>query len=140
MLSMMRPLLTSVTCAEGHSRASSCFITSGKAASDRNVPNPVVEDEPSATTVTGLPALSLARVRGSWAPSERPFANFRHLSDGEPPVACAWAPAPPNRNGSRKNTLKVLIIRRPGPVASRVRTYHELALAGRGRGCEFLPA
>src|SRR5690349_2093645 len=121
MLSMMRPLLTSVICAEGHNRLSSCFITSGKAASDRNVPKPVVEDEPSATTVSGLPDFSLVRMRGRWAPSERPFANFRQLSDGELPAGWAWAPAPANRNGSRKNARKILIIRQ---------AYHKPVVAG----------
>ena len=117
MLSMMRPLLISSIRAEGRNRNNSFFITSGNAPPDPNVPNPVVDEEPSATTVRVLPACSFALMPESGAPSDNPRLNARQASDGlaELPGFCAWLAVPQakrtasnSKPGERKN-LDILV-------------------------------
>ena len=80
---MMRPLLISSIRAEGRNRSSSPFITSGNAPPDP-VPKPVVDDDPSATIVSALPASNFALMPASGAPSDNPRLNTRQASDGLP--------------------------------------------------------
>ena len=73
------------------SRNSSSFITSGNAAPFRNVPKPVVEDDPRATILNAPPARSFAFVNARGASSDSPAANSRHASAGLRDVGRFWA-------------------------------------------------
>ena len=90
-VSPMRPLLMTSICAPGRNAASSRRITCGYVASEPNTHNPVVEDEPKATT-RSAPALRCAAARGSGMPMERVRLAARQTSAAD----CAftpWAPA-----------------------------------------------